>query len=483
MAVVHAGIQACTMTSNDQGTTPGSNEPGPRHADDRSGPAGPTDSSGPTQTTGWSDRGFDPRTAGSTFTHPEGLRRSRSDRKIAGVCGGLGRQLGIDPTVLRVAMVVLTIVGGLGIPLYVILALVMPNEGSDSTAVTNAIGPHLPEQVRSGPGLAILIGGVVLVASFIVSGIGNDHFWWGGWPPFPLLVIGGLIAWIVVRRRQRANAGTAGSAGATPSGFRPAATHRVNVPADPNDPGAPGPEFWSRPDPLGLYDDAAASFVPEATPAPTRTRIKRAPIGLILGTIALAGLSLAGLVVAAAAGAPVPPLLFPTIPALVVGVGLLIASRLGGSRLLVVAAIFLGLLSVGATRADLPSDIGAITTYTPATLVEAKAIGTVEDGRNVVDLRDVDFAKASSTLDLTLGSGVLTVIVPEKLDTDVSVDVNRGGWDLFGTKTGGQFDPDQPQPVTVSDDGTDGANAGGPHLKLDIDVTRGGFVQVERKAA
>src|ERR671918_774010 len=41
-----------------------------------------------------------------------GLRRSRTDRKIAGVAGGLGRHLNIDPTVLRVVFVVLSLFGG-----------------------------------------------------------------------------------------------------------------------------------------------------------------------------------------------------------------------------------------------------------------------------------------------------------------------------------------------------------------------------------
>ncbi|HZD79229.1 MAG TPA: PspC domain-containing protein, partial [Actinomycetota bacterium] len=43
------------------------------------------------------------------------LRRSRSDRVIAGVCGGIGWYLGVDPVLIRIAFVVLTVAGGSGV--------------------------------------------------------------------------------------------------------------------------------------------------------------------------------------------------------------------------------------------------------------------------------------------------------------------------------------------------------------------------------
>ncbi len=51
---------------------------------------------------------------------PKVLRRSRDDRVIAGVCGGLGRYLGIDPVVVRLAALVLVVAGGTGVLLYLI---------------------------------------------------------------------------------------------------------------------------------------------------------------------------------------------------------------------------------------------------------------------------------------------------------------------------------------------------------------------------
>ena len=43
------------------------------------------------------------------------LVRSRSDRKVAGVCGGIATYLGIDPLILRIVVVVLTLFGGSGL--------------------------------------------------------------------------------------------------------------------------------------------------------------------------------------------------------------------------------------------------------------------------------------------------------------------------------------------------------------------------------
>ena len=54
------------------------------------------------------------------------LRRSRHDSKLAGVCAGIAEYFGWDPTLVRVGWIVLTLMGGSGILLYLIMWLVMP---------------------------------------------------------------------------------------------------------------------------------------------------------------------------------------------------------------------------------------------------------------------------------------------------------------------------------------------------------------------
>lgn len=56
------------------------------------------------------------------------LTRSRNDRAIAGVCGGLGRYLDIDATLLRIVTALLVLCGGLSVWIYVILWIVIPEE-------------------------------------------------------------------------------------------------------------------------------------------------------------------------------------------------------------------------------------------------------------------------------------------------------------------------------------------------------------------
>lgn len=60
------------------------------------------------------------------------LTRSKTDRKIAGVCGGLGRYFDIDPVVFRIVFVLLALPGGLpGVLPYLILWVLMPEENTD----------------------------------------------------------------------------------------------------------------------------------------------------------------------------------------------------------------------------------------------------------------------------------------------------------------------------------------------------------------
>ena len=54
------------------------------------------------------------------------LHRSLTDKKLAGVCGGLAEYLGWDPTLVRLLWVVLTLLGGSGVLIYLVLWIVMP---------------------------------------------------------------------------------------------------------------------------------------------------------------------------------------------------------------------------------------------------------------------------------------------------------------------------------------------------------------------
>ena len=56
------------------------------------------------------------------------LRRSRKDRSIAGICGGIAEYFDIDPTLVRLAWIIFCLAGGSGVLGYIIAALVMPED-------------------------------------------------------------------------------------------------------------------------------------------------------------------------------------------------------------------------------------------------------------------------------------------------------------------------------------------------------------------
>ena len=96
---------------------------------------------------------------------PRVLRRSTSDRVIAGVCGGLGRYLGIDPVMLRIAFVLLLVTGGAGFLLYLVAWIAIPEQAKGED-----LGPA-PEPRGDlwwfvGVGL-IALGGVLLIDRLI----------------------------------------------------------------------------------------------------------------------------------------------------------------------------------------------------------------------------------------------------------------------------------------------------------------------------
>jgi phage shock protein C len=56
------------------------------------------------------------------------LYRSRTDRKLAGVCGGLAQYFNLDATLIRVLFIVLAVLGGSGLVLYLAMWIIVPNE-------------------------------------------------------------------------------------------------------------------------------------------------------------------------------------------------------------------------------------------------------------------------------------------------------------------------------------------------------------------
>jgi phage shock protein C len=102
------------------------------------------------------------------------LYKSRTDRMIDGVCGGLAEYLRIDPTLIRIAWVFSVFFGGLGVLLYILSMIVMPSRPQTVDAPTTSY--------RSSPndkfwGILLLTIGVFLLLGNL--GFSVWHLWWG----------------------------------------------------------------------------------------------------------------------------------------------------------------------------------------------------------------------------------------------------------------------------------------------------------------
>jgi len=76
------------------------------------------------------------------------IHRSQKDRIIFGVCGGLAEYFDINPFLVRFIFVLFILVGGAGVPLYLILAILMPNE-ENSDNLGNNFGEEVKKEQKN----------------------------------------------------------------------------------------------------------------------------------------------------------------------------------------------------------------------------------------------------------------------------------------------------------------------------------------------
>ena len=123
------------------------------------------------------------------------IRRRTDDTWFRGVCSGLADRLGVDPVVVRAALVLLSLLGGAGITLYLVAWALLPNDRDEIVA---------ERALRDGDGGSIVV--IVLASLALLSGSAFGGVWWGGHPgwgfPWGLALTGVLIYWLVQRPRN-----------------------------------------------------------------------------------------------------------------------------------------------------------------------------------------------------------------------------------------------------------------------------------------
>jgi phage shock protein C len=80
------------------------------------------------------------------------IRRSSTDRIIFGVAGGLAHSFKLDPVLVRIAFVTLSLFTGLGVVIYLVLAVIMPKEGSAPAGASDVVTQNLRGIPREAAG-------------------------------------------------------------------------------------------------------------------------------------------------------------------------------------------------------------------------------------------------------------------------------------------------------------------------------------------
>jgi phage shock protein PspC (stress-responsive transcriptional regulator) len=154
-----------------------------------------------------------------------GLRRNTDDRWLAGVCSGIADRMGIDPLIVRGALIVLLFVGGIGGLAYLVAWALLPDQN----------GRILAEEALHGNGWGIAL--LVVIGIALISNI-SDRWWL-----WTILVPVGLLVWWAIHSARQGKTPEQMSEEAREFGNRVAATFSRPPTTTPNDSAAgPTPE-------------------------------------------------------------------------------------------------------------------------------------------------------------------------------------------------------------------------------------------------
>lgn len=355
------------------------------------------------------------------------LTRPADTKVLAGVCAGVARRLGVEPTVIRVAAVLAAIfLGGLGIVAYLAGIALMPRDGELMMPVR-----HWLPFTRTWPTAAVVISvfgvSAVLLYAGGFSGVGVG----------PAVVI--FVVWFFGFRKRRPGRSVRSSAEATPF-ERSADAWRVrlaeqNVPgfslppasaqAAPAQQAAPVPPAvprWQQP-----YTDPADRFVSDnPTPLPVaRPRRSWRLWGLAFALVGVFTLVVAAL--GAVAGLAATPVAYASAVLAAFGVTALVAMRKGRPPLLIPATLIAALVLCGLMADPQQHGIGIVgdvtRTYTSAAELPAELDVLAGDAR--LDLTDLQLT-GSREFDVHVRVGDVQLQLPEKVASKVDWTVKLG---------------------------------------------------------
>jgi phage shock protein PspC (stress-responsive transcriptional regulator) len=347
-----------------------------------------------------------PRTSRAEVLELGRLRRTRDDRRIAGVAGGLARHLDIDPIIVRVALVVLVFFGGSGLLLYCAIWLLVPEEGSPAQPL------GLDDRNRN-----IALIGTGALATIAAVGDFAGAFWF----PWPLVIIALLVVWFLNRKEKREQQPSSYS---TPmSGYGAPAATGVQ----------PGWQTQTMPvsDEPGQPYQAPYQPYQHTTYVRPRNPRKRGPI-LFWFTLALIATGVGTLGIIDVSGTTVPDAAYPALAMSLTGAMLLLGAFWGRAGGLILIGLITAAATLGATATD--NYDGKRLTYLPTSSAEVRDTYDLGAGELTLDLSAVDDVEGLDGRELTIDGGIgeIEVIVPDGMDITVDATTGVGDVSLFG---------------------------------------------------
>ena len=331
------------------------------------------------------------------------LRRSTTNRYVAGVAGGLGRHFNIDPTILRVLLVVLTFFGGAGLVLYAVCWLFVPEDTSE----------HAPIRVGAEPRKILLLAAAGI--AFLLA-VGNAFSGFdAGWPIVGIAVV---IAVVLIVRDRRGDDGV--RADVPPAAAMPYAT------ASPTTTSAAQPPAWQPP----------AARPPLVPPHPKRTGVVWFWPTLALIAVGLGVLGIYDSNHQVVDGA------YPALALGITAVMLLVGSVVGRPGGLILLALLTSVALAGSVVVGGAFGVDAKQLHeSPTTAAQVRSDYTTTVGEIRLDLTGVTDpeALAGRQIHLHLRTGYIEVIVPRSLNLSIDAGVAVAGGIRVPGNDGGGF--------------------------------------------
>jgi phage shock protein PspC (stress-responsive transcriptional regulator) len=401
------------------------------------------------------------------------VRRSATDAKLTGLCGGIAQHWGVDPLLVRVGCVLLALSGGIGLVLYLAGWLLIPVEGKTVAPIDDFFGAQARKWPRE---LWVVIVVIACIATFAT---------FGALTPFgagPAIILALIWYFGFYKHRQPRRSRDRAAPDQPPAAVPPAEPPRFfRYPGPPTAftqaaeawqarieehfrqvsprassreapgsssvgatwPAPPAPDaaedaeptaaeqerrdrnvFLAEPDPVGLYVQPieTTSAVSNLTRTDSRTAKRLRAVSLIT-----LGLTLSGLGVAAYLGAVIPLAAYFAAALLVLGLSLVAATWLGraGGLLSLAVIALIGVLATSALHtATGPAEFGTTRSY--SRIVDLPAAGDSQDlGRLTVDLSKLNLL-SDATYKAHVDLGTVTVVVPPQARVRISYTVDAG---------------------------------------------------------